>query len=328
MGIDSSGSKKGLYIILLIATVLIAIDIWYVVNQLQLRQVGYLLWEGGITILLLLTGSLLSFKFSNDSKTRNGILITYFLFIFDVVVMLNYATMATQIDKLTFYFHLYITASVILLVSMIGNIIGTEKKSESGFNIFIYGKDSPIPPKMLIPVWLIVFFVMGAFVFISGSVLLSYPQFGIVQFLGGPSTSGFGVANPENIDFLILPFAISMLVLLYFKIPKLSAFMISLIIGAVVFTTYHALIYSTNMIAIALVLIFGFVGIISYYYPKSLIILHAIHVGNNFWGALFAVTVIGISSFGVIPIPAIFILLFAVPALILSIVWLVKRHAK
>lgn len=325
-------SKKIIYVILLISVILIACDIWYVTNVLRMRQVGFLLWEGGISIILLLVGALLSFKFAqNDSRTRNGILIAYSLLIFEVFIMLNYATLATYVDQLTYYFHLSITSSVILLIAMAGNIVGIEKKVEEGFNIYVYHKNSPIPPKLLIPLWLAVFFIMGGFVMVSGHVLVSYPQFGILQFLGGPATSGFGVGDWENIMFMILPFAISMMVLRYFKVPFLASVIISLIIGTVGFTVYHSLRYATNMIAIVMVLIFGFVSLIIYKYTKSIVIISAMHVGNNFWGALFAVTVIGFAAFGGSPVSFVWASMLLIIGAVISvfvILKLVKRYAK
>jgi len=331
MVIAGTGSKKAIYIFIIIASILVSIDIWYVTNVLQLRQVGFLIWEGGISILLLLIGTLLSFKFSPDPRTRKGIIITYCLLIFEVFIMLNYATLATYVDKLTFYFHLSITASAILLAGMVGNIVGLEKKVEEGFNIYIYDKKSPIPPKLLIPLWIVVFLLMGAFVFTSGHVLVSYPQFGILQYLGGPATSGFGVGDWENVVFMIFPFAISMLILRYFKVPFLPSVLISLIIGTVTFTVYHTLVYSTNMIAMVIILIFGTISLISYKSTKSIIILSAMHVGNNFWGAFFAVTVIGLAAYGGTPISFIWasvILLIGSAISIFVILKLVKRHGK
>jgi len=331
MVIASKGSKKAIYFILILASVLIAVDIWYVTNVLNLRQVGYLLWEGGISILLLLVGTLLSFSFTKDSRTRTGIIITYCLLIFEVLIMLNYATIAPQVEKLTFYFHLSITASAILLIGMVGNIVGVEKKQEEGFNIHVYDSKSPIPPKLLIPLWIVVFLIMGAFVFTSGHVLISYPQFGIIPWLGGPATSGFGVGDWENVCFMILPFAISMLILRKFKVPILPSVVISLIVGTVVFTVYHTLVYSTNMIAMIMVLIFGTASLIIYRYTKSIIIISAMHVGNNFWGALFAVTVIGLAAFGgspVILIGASVILIVGAAISIFVILKLVKKYGK
>jgi hypothetical protein len=152
---------------------------------------------------------------------------------------------------------------------------------------------------MILPVWLMVFFAMGGLVMVSGTVLVQYPNFGIFPFLGGPATSGFGVGDSENLVFMILPYAIGFGLARKFKVPIFAAFLIGLIIGTVVFTIHHSLVYATNTVALSIVLIFGGISLASYHYTKSVVIMSALHIGNNFWGALFSVSVIGLSVFGI-----------------------------
>lgn len=324
-------SKKALYITLLIATILLGLDIWYVTNNLQFRNLGYMLWEGGITILLLLIGALLAFKYGEDKRTRNGLFITFGILIFEVIVMMNYVTLGIDAEKLNFYFYLSVSSAVILLAVMVGNIIGIEKKSESGFNIYIYGKDSPIPPKLLVPLWIAIFFAMGGFVFGTGSVLMSYPQLSAMKFLGGPAIGSFGVGDWEDISFMIFPFALAFLILRFWlKFPNVPSTVVSIIIGSVSFTVYHTLKYQTNMVAMLIVLAVGAVSLVIYKYTKSIVLVSAIHVGNNFWGALFSATVFGLSAFGgfgagVIWVPIVLALVMALISF--GILKLVKRNA-
>lgn len=293
-------TKSTLYLAVLFAMIAVAVDIWYVTNVLELRQVSFLLWEGGLTIVLLLIAALLSFVFIlKNGNGRRGIIMFISFLIFEVLIMLNYATMTTFIEKLSYYFHMALTAAVIIIIGMIGNIVGLEKKKEDGFTIWIHDKDSPIPTKMIAPVWLAVFFAMGGLVMVSGTVLVQYPSFGVLPWLGGPAISGFGVGDWENIVFMIFPFALTYgLATWKNALPKVAAFIIALIVSTTSFGIYHSLVYSTNMIAMMVVLIFGAVEMISYYVTKSMVIPSAMHIGNNFWGALFMFNVIGFSVFG------------------------------
>ena len=86
-------TKSALYLALIVAAVLVAIDIWYVTNVLEARKVGFLLWEGGLAMLLFLAAAVLTFSYvPKDSSARNGMLIVLGIFMFDALVMLNYAT--------------------------------------------------------------------------------------------------------------------------------------------------------------------------------------------------------------------------------------------
>ena len=294
-------SKSNLYFGLLLAMIMVSIDIWYVTNVLQARQVGFLLWEGGLTILLLMIAAILSYVYiKNDGKDRRGVLAILGFLIFEVLIMLNFATMTLFVEKLSYYFHMALTAAVIILIGMVGNIVGIEKKHEDGFTIWMHSKDSPIPVNMIFPVWLAVFFAMGGLVIVSGTVLVQYPSFGVLPWLGGPAISGFGVGDWENFVFMIFPFAIVHGLARWKEaLPKSAAVAIALIVGTTSFVVYHSLVYSTNMIAMIVVLIFGAVSLISYYLTKSVVVMSAMHIGNNFWGALFAFNVIGLSVFGV-----------------------------
>ncbi len=109
---------------------------------------------------------------------------------------------------------------------------------------------------MIIPVWLMVFFAMA----VSGGVLVSYPSFGAMSYLGGPMTSGFGVAEAENLVFLVLSFAIAFGVCKYSKFPDVASFLIALLVGSTGFTLEHSLVYSTNMVATGIVLVFGIIS--------------------------------------------------------------------
>lgn len=324
-------SKSTLYLGLLLATILVSVDIWYVTNVLQARQVGFLLWEGGLSILILLIASLLSYIFiKKDGNGRSGILAVIGFMIFEVLIMLNYASMTPFIEKLSYYFHMALTAVVMILIGMVGNIVGVEKKQDDGFTIWLHDKDSPIPTKMIFPVWLAVFFAMGGLVMVSGSVLVQYPSFGVLPWLGGPAISGFGVGDWENIVFMIFPFAIAYGLATWKKaLPKSAAVAIALIIGITSFGVYHALVYSTNMIAMIVVLVFAAVSLISYYVTKSMVVMSAMHIGNNFWGVLFAFNIIGFSAFGVTaPLSNLLlsgVLIIVMGAIILSII---KKYGK
>lgn len=292
--------KQILYGSLISSLILIGIVIWYTTNILALRQVGYLGWEGGISIVLVLVNSMLVFPLVKNKDTRIGMWTVYGMMIFSLLLMLNYATLipTVNIEKLSYYFHLSITSGIILLVANVGNLAGLEKKKK-GFHISIHDKESPIPPKWLLPIWFGVFIFMGMIVSIGGSVLVSYPQFGIAEFLGGPLTSSFGVSPWEDLTFSILFFAISMYICRKIGLPILPSVIISIIVGSVSFTVYHWLVYgATNMVATAIVLGFGVTTLIVYHYTKSLIIVMALHGGNNFFGAILAVTVIAFSIFG------------------------------
>lgn len=323
-------SKKVIYLAILLGIILLAVDIFYVTNSLQARQIGYMLWEGGIQLLLLGISALLAFTFAGtDKQTRNGILIVLGIILFDNLVMLNYATIATLTDKLSYYFHLFLTASAIVLAAMVGNIAKVEKKPEEGFNVNLHSKDSPITAKMIIPVWLMVFFGVGGFVMASGSVLVSYPSFGIMSYLGGPMTSGFGVADAENLVFLVLPFALAFGICKHYQFPNTASFLIALIIGSVGFTLMHTLVYSTNMVATAIVLIFGIISLASYYFTKSVVIMSAMHCGNNFFGALFSVSVIGFSAFGASsPVSSLITSLVLIIGMAASVYILVKKSKR
>lgn len=293
-------TKSTLYITLLLTMIVVAVDVWYVTNVLEARAVSFLLWEGGVTIVLLLIAALLSFVYiPKNGNGRSGILLVLSFLIFEVLIMLNYATMTTFIEKLSYYFHMALTSAVIIIIGMIGNIVGLEKQKEDGFTIWIHDKDSPIPTKMIAPVWLAIFFAMGGLVSVMGSVFVQYPSFGVLPWLGGPAISGFGVGDWENIIYMIFPFAITYgLATWKNALPKFAAGVIALIISITSFGVYHFLAYSTNMIAMMVVLIFGAVSILSYYLTKSMIPMSAIHIGNNFWGALFRANIIGFSAFG------------------------------
>lgn len=324
-------TKSWIYLALLVAAVLVAVDIWYVTNVLQARQVGYLLWEGGLAVLLLMIAAVLSFKFiPTDGKARTGVIAVLAFMVFEVLIMLNYATMTQFLEKLSFYFHLALTAATIILIGMVGNVAGIEKKPDEGFAVWIHSKDSPIPNNMIFPVWLAVFFAMGGLVMVSGTVLVQYPSFGVLPWLGGPSTSGFGVGDWENIVFMILPFAITYGLATWKKaLPKPAAFVIALIVGVTSFGVYHSLVYSTNMIAMIIVLIFGGLSLASYYYTKSVVVMSALHVGNNFWGALFAVNVIGFSVFGITaPLSNILLSGILILAMGAAILFIIRRYGK
>lgn len=323
--------KSILYLVLLIAMILTAIDIWYVTNVFEIRQIGYLFWEGGLTILLLLISAILSYNFLTDKNARYGFITIIGLLIFDTLLMLNYAPLVEFVERLSYYFHLALTASIIILIGMIGNIARIEKKHEEGFAVNLYSKDSPIPPKMIIPVWLLVFFGMGGLVLVSGTVLVQYPSFGaIMPFLGGPATSGFGVGDWENVVFLIFPFALAFGLAKYYRgMPNDAAFLIGLIVGFIAFTEYHFLVYQTNMIANIIVAAFGLMSLASYYYTKSIAIMSAMHIGNNFWGALFAVNVIGLSVFGIMaPLSTVLFSIFMMALMAGLIIIIIKKYGK
>jgi len=154
-------------------------------------------------------------------------------------------------------------------------------------------------------------------------------SFGIMSYLGGPLTSGFAMGDPENPVFLVLPFAIACGLCKYSKLPNSASFMIALIIGSVGFTLEHSLVYSTNMVATAIVLIFGIISLASYYFTKSVVIMSSLHVGNNFWGALFSVSVIGFSAFGVSsPVSSLMTSVVLLIGMAASVYVLVKRSKR
>lgn len=290
--------KNILYSILIIGLILLNYQIYRIVNILSARGSGFLIWEGGITILLLIVSMLLSFRYTDDKRMRNGILITISIMVVQAVIMLNYATLMINTDQLMFYFHLAITTSVVILAIMIGNVLKIEKKEEEGFNAYIYDSKSIISPKMLIPVWLMIFFGFGIFVYFTGHTLLSYPIFGVLKGLGGPMTSG-SVADWENLCFMIFPAAIAYMILTKFmKVPRTPAIIISILVGALSFASYHNLRYSTDMIAMIVVLIFGIIFMSLYNWLKTLAVISAVHFSNNFWGAVFGKTIIAFQAVG------------------------------
>lgn len=299
--------QRILYSFLILLTIVASFNIYQVVTNPFSRQTGYLYWEGIISIFLLSISILLMYKYYSkrkDANGRNGSIILLAIQIFNILVMLLFASSAEFTDNLSFYFHLSIMAGVLTLVSVIGNIIGAERKDEEGFFFHIHDNESNIPWQSIIPVWIAVFLIMGGVVIVTGRVFVQYPSLGILSNLGGPIVTGFGVGDWENIVFILLPFSLTFLFLRrivgrFFKVPTISAFLIALLVAASSFTAYHAFVYTANMIALLMVLLFGLIGIFSYYLTKSQTILSAFHVGNNFWGLFFNANVVTFAAFGV-----------------------------
>ena len=80
------------------------------------------------------------------------------------------------------------------------------------------------------------------------------------------------------------------------------------------------------MVATAIVLIFGMISLASYYFTKSIVIMSSMHISNNFWGALFSVSVIGFSAFGVSsPISSLMTSLVLIIGMAVSVYILVKK---
>lgn len=284
---------------LLISLVLVGVLIWNITNIVSFRELGYLYLEGGITILLLLISAVMTFVYCKENKqARKGNLIVLGIMLISVLIMLNYISQVEFIETLKFYLHLSIFASIVVLAGMIGNVAKIERKEGEGFAIHLHSKDSPIPPKFIVPVWLVVFFLMGGLVKISGQVLVQYPDFGILSEFGKPATSGFGVADWENLAFLVAPFAIAYALAKLIKLQNFPSFLIGLIVGTATFSVYHNFVYSSNIFAMLLVMLFGIMTLTSYYFTKSIVIMSAMHVGNNFWGALFNYNIIAFSAFG------------------------------
>jgi len=161
-------AKKVIYGLIIVATVLTGIEIWYITNVTALSQTGFMVWESAASLIILLLGMLLVFDFVKKKKTTNGILIIFGFLILDVLITMNLAPLTTEVERMTYYLHLMLTASIILIVGMIGNITDLEKKHREGFNITLHASDSPISTRMIIPTWIGTFLLMGMFVSFSG----------------------------------------------------------------------------------------------------------------------------------------------------------------
>src|SRR4030042_1855738 len=92
-------------------------------------------------------------------------------------------------------------------------------------------------------------------------------------------------------------------------------------------------VYSTNMVAIVMVMIFAIIAVGSLIWTKSIIPMMAVHSGNNFFGALLSISVVGLSAFGttssvLTPFLISFIFLGIAIALIALIIFWVRKHGK
>jgi len=289
--------KKIIYAVILMVCIFTVVEIWYVTNIVDFRQIGFMVWMGLLSMLILLSGMLLAYDYLKKKKVVHGVLVVMGVFIFDVFVMINFAPMSIETQKLFYYFLLMLTMSIFIVIGMIGNITRIEKKKEEGFNISIHEANSPISTRMIIPTWIAVFGLMFLLVSVGGHALLSYPQFGVTN-VAEPLLASFPIGDAENIVYLIFSFEIAMMVFKWAKVPILAAKASSVIAGVGTFTGFHALVYNTNMVATIVVSMFALACILIYIGTRSLIVISAMHVGNNFWGAVYKKTVFGMSGFG------------------------------
>jgi len=286
--------EKYIYYALIALTVLLSLQIWYVTNIPSAREAGYIIWQQAAAIVLFMVGLLMSSDFIESKKWSKGLYFVFGILIFNSFVTINYATVITELEILKYYSLLSLTAAILIDISLVGNVVGLEKKRQ-GFNISIHDKDSPITPQMIIPIWIAVFVAMGFFVTVSGSVLVSYPQFGILPGLGTPMSSSFPIGDAENIIFMFLPFAITAFLLNKFGVPHFATAAVSTMAGTISFIGYHSFVYGMNVPAMVSVGFFALICNIIYYFTKSIVIPSAIHISNNFWGALYSKTVFGLS---------------------------------
>jgi len=287
--------RNYIYLAIIAVVLFLIIQIWYIVNVPTVRDIGYLIWEGIISILIIGVSGLLANEHIKRKKMSKGVFYIFGIYIISLIIMMNYATVVTDLSKLQFYFHLAISTAIIILVATVANIIGIEKKDE-GFHIHIHDKDSPITTQLIIPIWIMTFIAMGTFVTFAGSVLVSYPEFGILPGLASPAVSGFGVGSWEDIIFIFTPIALTAFFMKNQKMPHASIMVVTIIIGAISFVGYHSYVYETNAPALVTVAIFGFISAGAYKITRSITIPSAIHIGNNFFGALFKKTVFGLSA--------------------------------
>lgn len=229
----------------------------------------------GLTVLIM----------SKDMEKLKTCSLYFVILIVEILVTINLLSIPEFTSKLFFYTVLMMIANIILFISEFGNFVGLEN-GEDGFNINIHSKDSIIPPRWIIPVWIITFFIMGGAVLGMGSAFIGYPAFGVGS-LSGSVASSFPVADAENIVLLVTPFALSMYFFNRKGFPKIASSLISTVVAMVTFLVYHNIVYAFNIPALTSVLLFSFLTIIVYQVTKSLVIPSAMHF-QNFWASLYS----------------------------------------
>lgn len=294
---------RGLYILIPVIILVLLFNLWGTANVLTARGFGFFISYTFISITLILFSMILHYKVNLEDLKKSAIV--YFLLIMNIVIMIYYAGSIIgdpiKINQLSFYYIMSMVSCIILIASHIGNLLGIEK-GEQGFNIWIHSKDSVIGPKIGLLLYIGIFFAMGAFVFSTGNTIISYPIFGTIGNIGASALSSFGVGDWENISLIVFPFALIMSLITFAKgrkrLENVSYWLMTLIAmftSIMTFTIYHYLVYQTIISAMIYVMFSGLLMIVIYRLTKSLIIISAVHIGNNFWGALFAKVVFGLA---------------------------------
>lgn len=290
--------KKIFYILTIMAFIVLSVFIFFIIKAHQMTFYSdFVLITLFDLIILAISGALNLFIY----KDKN-FLVWYSILFISLMVMLNYAPDPKFQEDLHFYYYLSLGAVIVILASLIGNVIKVEKKPEEGFEVY-QSMQRLKNPLLLIVAWLGVFFLMGILVSASGHTFIGYPKFAVGS-ISGSLISGFAVGDWENIVLLIMPFAITFGLVYHFTKNKFLAVMLAILVSVIVFTTYHTVAYETDIPALLSVVIWSVIGISIYGLCGiagvgllGLVILSAMHIGNNFWGNLFDKSVYAFQSY-------------------------------
>lgn len=278
--------KRGilLYSAIIMALFFGAINFWFIISNLTYRQIGL---NSIIMVFdaLLILFSVLIVRISFPENQKIGVfsyysILSFSLLLVTIITLLN----PSQLD-IVFYNNLSILALLILMGSFLDNVLKLFK-FEGGFYLPIHNSEK-IPSIYIIPVWIVCFIAFGLLVSLLGKALIGYPV--SLASAGGVDNAikgSLGVADWENIVFLVFFFVLAKTILIWRKIPIKIAIFIAILIGASAFTGYHAFVYSSDFNALSLVLFVSIFWLVIYAFTESLVPISGFHVGNNFIGII------------------------------------------
>ena len=232
------GYSKISYLMLAIIVIALIFTFFNLTNNPDYRQIGYLSVIGIANIGLLIVS--LGLTFGLRGKVSVNTITVYTLLILFQAIMLYFVPMGIGSERLSYYFSLSLIATIGILFSIFGNVLGHEKKEGQGFSLYIHDEDSvlnkmPIIGKGgVILAWIGIFFLMFALIATTGSAFLSYPNFGLVDNLANPILASFGVGDWENIAFIFLP-------------AEFGMFIIALLIGSSVESSITVMLHAKSL---------------------------------------------------------------------------------
>lgn len=123
--------KKIFYILTILAFIILSVFIFFIIKTHELTLYSDFVLITIFDLILLATSGALNLFLYKDNK----FLVWFAILFISLLIMFNYAPDPKFQEDLHFYYYLSLGTTLMILVSLIGNVIKVEKKEEEGFGL-------------------------------------------------------------------------------------------------------------------------------------------------------------------------------------------------